>query len=130
MALAATYARRGLLTVLLSLMANACFASYAQFCRFEGEIVSEPTQNACCVEFEYLVHAAESYEDEIFGEGWGDCDAALGTVLEVKIVVDSSESPEFLEGQRRTIWRDAMDMQVDGEMCTVVGFSAVDPAQE
>ncbi len=83
----------------------------------------------CCVEFEFLVTAAESYTDSILGEGWGDCDEHVGKKMSVQIKSDFLGDQKLAVGQKTVIWRDAVDMEVNGEMCTVVGFSGVRPTK-
>jgi len=104
-------------------------ASYAQFCRLSGDIVSHPEQTGCCVKFEFIVVAAAPYIDPLYGDGWGRCDEHLGSPISVQIATEFLGKQEFSLGQTKTIWRDAMDMEINGEMCTVVGFSAVEPTK-
>ena len=103
-------------------------ASYAQFCRMEGRIVSQPNQDSKqCIHFKFEVSRSIEFEQRPFGQGWGNCKEHVGKTIDVSLTPPFQGQREFREGQLRSIWRDAMDMEVAGEMCTVVGFSAVDP---
>jgi hypothetical protein len=119
-----------LICIVLVFASTFAQASYVQFCRLDGKIVSPPAQSGCCVEFQYLVITAEPYTDSIFGEGWDGCDEYIGKEISVQITPQLLGDEEYSQGQRKLIWRDAVDMEVNGEMCTVVGFSGVEPAKD
>ena len=115
-----------LLTFLAVLAPSLAEASYLQFCRLEGDIVSEPKPSDGGVEFEFLVAASEAYEDPVFGEGWDGCDDYVGKVLSVRITAGDLGDEEYLAGQTRVVWRYAIELEVNGKASSVVGFSAVD----
>ena len=113
--------------LLLLTMALPAWASYSQFCHLDGRIVSNPSKVGDCVSFEYQISTSTEYKSQIPGAGWGNCAEHVGKIVEVCVALAYQGDGDFTKGQRRPLWRDAIDMMVDGEMCTVVGYSAVDP---
>ena len=116
-----------LCALLLLTVAAPCTASYLQFCRLEGQIVSEPGTKGDCVSFRFEVKSASEYESGIFGAGWGNCAEHVGETVEVCIAPAYQGDRPYAKGLVRILWREAMDMEVDGEMCTVISYSAIAP---
>ena len=109
-------------------ISSISWASYAQFCKLDGVILNHPKQDENeCIRFEFEVSNASDFEQKPFGSGWGNCSEHVGNKIQVSLTPPYQGSTEFRKGQLRSIWYDAMDMEIDGRMCTVVGFSAVDP---
>ena len=118
---------QGLVALCLLAVPTVGDASYAQFCRLEGQVTEAPVENGRGITFRYEVTRAVAYEDKLWGEGWGDCDAHVGETIDVFLADDYRGDAQIEVGLTLVLWRDAMDMEVNGEMCTFVGFSAVEP---
>ena len=119
---------QGLFLSFFLVISGTSWASYAQFCKLDGVILNDPTQDENeCIHFEFEVSNASEYDQKPFGTGWGNCSEHIGTKIQVSLTPPYQWSTVFRKGQLRSIWYDAMDMEIEGRMCTVVGYSAVDP---